>query len=352
TLALDHAEEGALARAKTAVAAAKDAVSEENKYIVAASAMVAYLEGRYEEGIAEIAAIVDRGGDDVLIQLENYRLRSKIDPEDEKTKLSFRKLLDMSSGEPRALSYLGWHYYNEGDFTRADARFDSALKNSKNHTRSLIGVTLVDLDRGIGLDERQKELEKNIKKVFALPAGELSSRDRALGHFARAQLLQWQNKPTEAKADYDKAYEIDPENPLFDYRRGMQLLKQGDATEAVVFLKKAAAKDPENISVITELVKAQVKGREYDAAIATLKRANELAKGDKSLVLLEAEVLGGQRKYSDARKLYQSITQEDGGRSLAEAYIGISSTYRVSGDSSKAVTFMQEKLEDAPKGMG
>lgn len=352
TLALDHAEEGALAKAKTALAAAKDAVDEENKYIVAASAMIAYLDGRYEEGIAEIAAIVDRGGNDVLIQLENYRLRSKIDPEGEKTKLAFRQLLDLSSGEPRALSFLGWHYYNEGDFGRADARFDSALKNSKNHTRSLIGVTLVDLDRGIGLAERQKELEKNIKRVFALPSGELSLRDRALAHFARAQLLQWQKGPAEAKEDYDKAYEIDPDNSLFDYRRGMQLLKQGDSTQAVVFLKKAAAKDPENISVIKELVKAQLKGRDYNAALATLKRAKELAKGDKSLILLEAEVLTGQRKYSEARKLFESIGQEDGGNSLAEAYIGISSTYRVSGDSSKAVSFMQGKLEDAPKGMG
>ncbi len=73
-LALDHGEAGALEKAKAVLPAAREAASDqENKYLVAASAMVAYLEERYDEGIAEVAAILDRGGNDVRRKLGRPR---------------------------------------------------------------------------------------------------------------------------------------------------------------------------------------------------------------------------------------------------------------------------------------
>ncbi|MEO0460088.1 MAG: tetratricopeptide repeat protein [Myxococcota bacterium] len=349
-LALDHGEAGALEKAKAVLPAAREAASDqENKYLVAASAMVAYLEERYDEGIAEVAAILDRGGNDVLIQLENYRLRSKTMPDDKATRLAFREMVELKGDEIRALSYLGWHYYREDNYPLADGNFDVALKTNKNHIRSLIGVSLVDLDRGIGLDERQKGIEQNIKQVFALPEDELSQRDRALGYFARAQLRQWQGNSSEAQSDYEKAYEIDPENPLFDYRRGLQLLSQGDAQNAVEFLKKAAAKDPNNVKALTQLARAQTEARDFDAALSSLSRAKELTDNDKRLVLIEAELLNGQRRHQDARELYGSITKKDGSSVYAQSLIGISSTYRDTGDAAKAVQFMQDAMQKTSK---
>ncbi len=351
-LAMDHAADGALEKAKGLLPQAREAASEENKFLVAASAMVAYEEQRFDEGIAELSGILDRGGNDVLLQLENYRLRAQTSPDDDETKKAFAQLTALKSGEPRALNFLGWHYYNEENYSQADANFDQALKNSRDNTRALIGVTLVDLDRGIGLDERQTELEKNIKTMFALPDDERSVRDLALSHFARAQLLQWQGKTEEAKKDYERAYEIDPENSLFDYRRGLQLLKMNEPKEAVEFLKKAAAKDSQSVDVIKKLVEAQTAASDYDAAISSLKRAQELAPDDKSLLLLEADLLQGQRKYSDARKVYEQITIKDGGNNWAKAQIGISSTYREAGDGAKAVQFMQNAMGEVPKSTG
>ncbi|MEM6958729.1 MAG: tetratricopeptide repeat protein, partial [Myxococcota bacterium] len=154
------------------------------------------------------------------------------------------------------------------------------------------------------------------------------------------------------KGDYEKAYEIDPENSLFDYRRGLQLLKQGDAKQSVEFLKKAAAKDSKNADVMKKLIQAQTAARDYQNALGSLKRAQELAPDDKSLKVLEGDLLLGQRKYSDARKIYQSLTKKDGADVFAKAQIGISSSYRESGDGAKSVSFMQETMENASSATG
>src|SRR5690606_35817252 len=109
------------------------------------------------------------------------------------------------TGQARVFNFLGWHYYMEDQFTDSDKNFASAVQNVKTHEAALIGSALADLGRGIALEQRQQEIEKSLKKVFALPAEELSQPIRALAHFARSQLRNWQGKDSEAKADYEKA---------------------------------------------------------------------------------------------------------------------------------------------------
>lgn len=351
-LALEHLQPDSLAKAKTALAKANKNLEKPNQFTAAAAGMIAFLEDRYEEGIASLAEIMDMGASHVLIDMENYRLRNATKPDDKETAQAFARLVQLASGEPRALNFLGWHYYGEENYTRADASFDTAAKNSRNHPRASVGKALVDLDRGIGLDERQKEVQKLIDKVLALPAEDRSNRDTALAHFAQAQLNQWQKKPDEAKEHYEKAYSLDPENPLFDYRRGLQLLGQGESKDAVEFLKKAAAKASNSARVVKKLVSAQLGMGDTDGAEGSLKRAKEMAPDDSELKLLEGELLRRRKNFKEALALYKSVDRkEDGGNAFALAQIGLAASHREGGNGAKAVAFMTEFLGNVPGGV-
>jgi cellulose synthase operon protein C len=350
-LAVDFKEAEALAQAKTYLARAEQSSTEETEYRVAARGLVAFADKQYDQGIADIKKVADKGGSSPLMELEAFRLMNESKPDDKETQKQMLRLVQSVSSQARIFTYLGWYHYERDDWAAADKNFTSALQNVKGHPAALLGQALVDLDRGIALSERQKEVETNIKRVLALPPEELPPTTTALAYFARGQLHLFQDKMPEAKGDYDQAFKLDRDNAMFYYRLGSSLLKFGMPPQAVDNLRKATARQPNNVRYLKRFAEAQIKAKDFAGAKATLERAAQIAPADVELKILEGDRLRADKKWGDAIAAYKKVTREEGGIPFSNAQVGISAALRDSGKKADAVKHMTDVLEKAPVGI-
>jgi tetratricopeptide (TPR) repeat protein len=347
-LAVDFKQPDHLARAKDFLARAMKSSKEETEFRVAARALIAYADRNFDQGLADIKKIIDRGGSSPFVELEAFRLMAEAKPNDKGTQTELRRLTQAVTSQARALNFLGWYYYGLDDYALADKNFAAALQNVRGHPRALVGQALTDFDRGLGLQERQKEIGKSITTVLSLPAEDLDPEVLALAHFAAAQLQQWQGKQSEADVEFDKAFKLQPGSALMFYRRGTGLLNLGRASEAVDFLRKAAGAAPNNVRYYRSLASAQIKTGDVAGAKATLDRASQLAPNDPTLKVLEGDRLRADKKFQQAIDTYKLVKKDDGGPIFADAAIGIGKALRESGKKKEAIKQLEDFLAGVP----
>lgn len=347
-LAVDFKQPAELPRAKDFLARAMKSSKEETEYRVAARALIAFADRNYDQGLADIKKIIDRGGSSPFVELEAFRLMAEAKPTDKMTQTELRRLTQAVTSQARALNFLGWYYYGLDDYALADKNFAAALQNVRGHPRALVGQALTDFDRGLGLQERQKEIGKSITTVLSLPAEDLDPEVLALAHFAAGQLQQWQGRQSEADAEFDKAFKLQPNSALMFYRRGTGLLSLGRASEAIDFLRKAAAAAPNNVRYYRSLATAQIKTGDVAGAKATLDRATQLAASDPTLKVLEGDRLRADKKWQQAIDAYKLVKKDDGGPVFAEAAIGIGKALRESGKKKEAIKQLEDFLAGVP----
>src|SRR5690606_18604747 len=119
--------------------------------------------------LAQIEQARERNRSSTMAEVEASRLLYAKAPSSEETEKQLRRLKAAVTSETRAYNFLGWHYYLQEDWAQSDKFFSQAAQKTKGHPQALIGQALTDLDRGLGLKERQKEIEESINRVFALP---------------------------------------------------------------------------------------------------------------------------------------------------------------------------------------
>ncbi|MBI3180338.1 MAG: tetratricopeptide repeat protein, partial [Deltaproteobacteria bacterium] len=290
-LATDHRVSGAAERSQGYLRRALEASTSDNEFRVSAQALLAYHARKYEQGISYVKAIQAKGGSDPLIELEAFRLMHAAKPDDKETQTQLARLIQSVVAQARIHNVLAWHYYDQSNWAKADQYFEQTLQNSKDHPQALLGQAMVDLGRAIGLQERQKEVEQRIKKVFSLPKEELSQPILALAHFARGVLLTWQGNSAEGDTNFKEAFRLDPDNPTFYYRRGQALHESRDYRRAIESLSKAVGVDPGNVRYYKALALAQTKANDFERARATLEKAAQLAPADYTIKLYDAERL-------------------------------------------------------------
>lgn len=347
-LATEHREAGALEKAQGYLARAMKLPKEENEFRVAARALVAYATKNYDKGLADVKAVLDKGGSSALIEMEAFRLMDAAKPDDKDTKVQMRRLVQVVVNQGRVFNFLGWYHYRAEEWSKAAKYFDQALQNVKGLPGAMIGRSLNTLDQGIALEQRQKEVEKDLKELFAIPPEELSPPLLAMAHFARGQLRRWQGNTAGADEDFKQAFKLDPDNTLFYYRRGVSLLKLGDYQGAVDDLRKVAAVEPNNPKYYKKLAAAQVKARLFPDAKASLARADQLSPKDFDVRLLEAALAMEQQDYVKALASYGAVTREDGGEPFTQAQLGIANALREKGDKAAAVKHMEDFLGKLP----
>ncbi len=132
----------------------------------------------------------------------------------------------------------------------ATGMFDLALRIQKDHVPSLLGKSLLLLDRG-QLDEAQKGADRTLD-----PRIEASPRQRALALMIRASVRHAQGKAQEAAADEAEAAKLDPRSAELPYLLGRRKLRDGDAAGAVDAFQKAISLDGKRVAFYVDLVQA------------------------------------------------------------------------------------------------
>jgi tetratricopeptide (TPR) repeat protein len=348
-LAVDHHEPGALQKAQAYLADAQKNSPEENEFRVAARALIAYANKDLLAGVKEVRAVVDRGGMNPLVGLEALRLLDATTPDDPATKKQLRMLVGEVSSQVRVHNYLGFYYARQQDIAHAAKYFDSALQNAKEHPVALLGRDLIVLEQGLGVQQKQADIEKDIQTILALPADHLSPPVAALALFVRAQLLTWARQPEQAAAAYSKAAALDPDNWLFNYLHGMAQLKQGSPRAAMEELKKTVAQFPANLAFTKKYLAACMAAGAVAEAKQGLETAHRLAPKDVDLTLLQAEMASLQHDALDAEKIYRSIGQQDGNDAFTTAQLRLSALLRQRHHAEEAVALMEGFLGKMPE---
>ncbi len=352
-LGIEHDEPGALEEARKYLAQAEQDVEAENRYRVSVRAFLGHHDKDYKNAIAQVQAILDKGGSHPLIELEAFRLKYALDTTGKETKIQLRRLIQEVTSRARIFSYLGWYYFNLEDWTRADSYFTKALQNSRGHVEAMLGQSITDFSRAMGLKERQKEIDKTLKKVFATPAGEISQPYLALSHFVRGLLREWQEKQEEADKDFAAAFKLDPNNTLFYYRRGVERLKVGNVKAAMIDLQEAVKRNPDHIDYLRKLAEAQIQAKDFDGADKTLAHGISLAPKNSVLLLLKGERYVAAKKYKEAIAVYKTVKIGENNDPIpfCDAQIGVSTALRLDKQAGKAAQYMEDFLGKAPSGV-
>ena len=170
-LGTDHQVDGAIQRSQAYLKRALATGESDTEYRVAATLLLALHAKQYDQGIAEFNRVTNAGGSATLIELEGFRLLNAAKPGDKDTQRQLARLTQSLVFHARAFKTLGWYHYRQENWRKADQNFDEAQKNSRDHPEALLGQAMTDLDRNIGIEERQKEIGERVKKVLCATQG-------------------------------------------------------------------------------------------------------------------------------------------------------------------------------------
>jgi len=253
----------------------------------------------------------------------------------------------LAPGEPRILYALGELARRQGDEDRAMNYFDQALRFDPNHVDSLISKSLLILDSARG---QPKVAAPLVDKVLAMPADQVSPKQLAMAHFAKAELLYAENKDAKAKAEEAKALTLQPRNADIQLMIGRRLARAGSYAQATEHVQKAISIDPKRAGFYVELAKVLLaqKGKADDAITALQKARKTLPDNAGLLVLLgNAQATAGHVDAAlDAYK--KAIAMKKGSGGFPEAQLAIGELYRGRKDFAKAVPALK-KAADAYK---
>jgi tetratricopeptide (TPR) repeat protein len=137
----------------------------------------------------------------------------------------------------------------EGYEAQAESAYQVALRLQKDHVPSLLGRSLLLLDRGL-----YEQAAASVQK--ALAGGDVSSRQQALALAVRGSVLYAQGKAAEGAADEKKALELDPQSPDLPWLIGRRQLRDGETAAAVASIQRAVNGDGRRVAFYVDLTRA------------------------------------------------------------------------------------------------
>lgn len=158
-----------------------------------------------------------------------------------------------------------------GNFSEARTAFEEALRLETAHPGALIGLVQVHLERG-RLATAAKDLVRFDELRTRAPK-DISQKDMALAWYVRSQLARSAGQIDEARAAYQTAVQMDPGNPDFPFGLGRWLLEAERPDEALEYLQKAAAMEPERYGILVELAEAEMVSQDFDDARKHIEQA-------------------------------------------------------------------------------
>jgi len=146
----------------------------------------------------------------------------------------------------------------------------------------------------------------------------------ASAHVAMGELHSQQWEHAEAEKEFQRALELNPNDPLAWQLRGIDALLKGRFEEGIADQKQALRLDPFSPIINANMVRAYYFSRQYDEAIAQAREALKLTPGDLIATRWLERVYRHKGMLKEAYVAQLSITQP-------EEVAALESTYRNSG---------------------
>lgn len=176
---------------------------------------------------------------------------------------------------PEARTTLANFFAQRGQSADAEAEYKAALRLSPQYT--VAAVNLADLYRQLGRDDQGENV---LRAAIATPA-----RDAAL-HHALGLTLTRLKRPDDALVEFQKATELEPDNPQYIYVYGVALHSAGRTDDAITVLKKALTSHPNDRSILTALISFSRTNGDAESALTYAQHLAVITPNDPSLTKL------------------------------------------------------------------
>lgn len=176
-----------------------------------------------------------------------------------------------------------------GRLASAQRFFIQAQKAEPRHPGAIAGLALATLAKG-DLAGAQAALDR-FQALESEGSRDISSRDRALATFARSELHRRAGETAAADVEYEEAARLDPENSDFPFQRGRGLLDRDRLDDAVEYLNKAVAMEPNRWTYRVQLAEALMLSKKLPEAKKHLDFALAKAPGELEVALAQGRYL-------------------------------------------------------------
>jgi tetratricopeptide (TPR) repeat protein len=176
----------------------------------------------------------------------------------------WRKALEMSPADARALNNLAFNLAQEGKLDEAIADWQKALNDDDDYAE-----VHTNLARALYQVGRPDEAIVHWRKAVEIRPGDSQAHDN-LG-----VALMKQGNLAEAIPHLQKAVEINPGDAGAHYDLGLALLRAGRGSQAIAQYRAALVSDPGNAQAHNELAVALSQEKRFDEAVAEFEKAIE-----------------------------------------------------------------------------
>jgi tetratricopeptide (TPR) repeat protein len=233
----------------------------------------------------------------------------------------------------------------EGYELQASGFFDWALRAQKDHAPSILGKSLLLLDRG-----QYDEVSRAVQLVLSSTSG-ASPRQQALARMIHGNVLYLGGKTQEGAAEEQEAARADPSNPEIPHLIGRRKLREGDVAGAIEAFQRAIGIDPRRISYYADLTRALL-AREGGSkqAIEQLKRAVSRLGESPRLALLLGEAYRASGDLDMARGQYEKAIAL--GKPYPDARVALARLHRAQGNVPLALVELDQAIDEYRAGSG
>ena len=223
----------------------------------------------------------------------------------------YEKLAQLKPNDVETHLLLGQLYGLNHDSAKAEAQFKQAQKIDADSEEVVLNMARLYSEQG--------DFKRAAETLSSIPQDDRTARIEVLLGATYDQM----KRPKDAVAAYRSALDLDPENAA-DVQRGLAnaLLADGQLDEAMKVLQEIVAAEPQDAQSQIHIAEIQRRQGNYDAALATLKKAETLVQDSLELSYNEALVYDSLGRYPEAvailSKLVAGSAHADGKYSEAE----------------------------------
>lgn len=188
---------------------------------------------------------------------------------------------------------LGQLYSLNHDSAKAEAEFKTAQSIDPTSEDVVLSIARLYTEHG--------EMQKAAQVIANVPADDRTERM----NFALAGIDEQLKKPKEAAEAYRAVLSDDPDNA--DARKGLAqaLMQSGDTEAAAKVYAEILKTDPQDPQALIRQSEIERRDGKYEDALATLKKAEELAPDNLELQYNEGLVYDALGRFDDAAKMFK-----------------------------------------------
>jgi len=310
-----------------------------------------------------------------------------------------QELIDRNPSDVNALRLLGYTYYSQNDFTRAEDALLRAIKLTPNDVQLLYNlgfcqlfaqnipnaiktfekilkikpdvpeaylnlgnayISLNDLQRGESYYSQAVALRPDYhdaifnlgttyKKMNRLEDAERAFRKTSSLNptssenlYQLAVVLQARGKNQEAIATYKEALKYEPDSPRILYNLGVAHKDLDRYSEAVRFFKTVVAAQPENIKALNNLGITYHEINQMEAALEAFRRAIAVSPEFAEAYSNMGNVLLDEERFEEAVDAYAQAIAAD--PTFARAYYNLGCAYQTRNEHGKAVSMFEKAI--------